>query len=79
MSAATLPLLFLAQQVLLPDALDSGWFEDIMNPRRQEGHGLELVLELSAVYRRSNVFFVLVELTYNHLLNPPNNTNQVTC
>jgi hypothetical protein len=34
-----------------------------VDPRRQEGHGLELVLELGAVSRRSNLHFVLVVLT----------------
>jgi hypothetical protein len=38
MPATTLSLLFLAQQILLPDALDGWWCEDIMDPRRQEGH-----------------------------------------
>jgi hypothetical protein len=75
----TLSLLFLAQQVLLPDALDSGWCEDIMDSRRQEGHGLELVLKLGAVSGRSKVFFILVVLTYDHLLDPADDTKQVTC
>ena len=77
MSATTLSLLFLAQQVLLPDALDSGWCEDIVDSRRQEGHGLELVLKLGAVSRRSDLLFVLVVLTLDHLLDPPDNTKQV--
>jgi hypothetical protein len=79
MPAATPLLLFLAQQVLLPDALYSQWCEDIMDPKRQEGHGLELVPKLGAVSRRSNLLFVPVVLTLDHLLDPPNDTKQVAC
>jgi hypothetical protein len=74
MLATTLSLLFLAQQILLPDALDSWRCEDIVDTRRKEGHGLQLVLKLSSVFRRSNLLFVLVVLTLNYLLNPSNNT-----
>jgi hypothetical protein len=38
MPATTLSLLFLAQQILLPDAFNGWWSEDIMDPRRQEWH-----------------------------------------
>jgi hypothetical protein len=38
MPATTLSLLFLAQQILLPDALNGWWSENIMDPRRQEWH-----------------------------------------
>ena len=79
MPAATLLLLFLTQQVLLPDALDGRWSEDIMDPRRQEGHRLELVLELGAMSRRSDLLLVLVVLALDHLLDPPDNTEQVAC
>jgi hypothetical protein len=73
MPATTLSLLFLAQQILLPDALDGWRCEDIVDATRKEGHGLQLVLKLSSVFRRSNHLFVLVVLTLDHLLNPPNN------
>ena len=79
MPAATLLLLFLAQQVLLPNALYSQWCKDVIDPKRQEGHRLKLVPKLSAVSRRSNLLFIPVVLTLNHLLNPPNNTKQVAC
>jgi len=77
MPAAMLLLLFLAQQILLPSALDGWRCEDIVNARRKEGHGLKLVLKLSGVFRRSNLLFILIVLTLHHLLNPPNNTKQV--
>jgi hypothetical protein len=40
MSGTTLSLLFLAQQILLSDALNGWWSEDIMDPRWKEGHCL---------------------------------------
>jgi hypothetical protein len=40
MSGAVLSLLFLPQQILLPDALDCGWRQDVVNAMRQERHYL---------------------------------------
>ena len=77
MPATTLLLLFLAQQILLPDVLDGWRREDIVDTRRKEGHRLQLVLKLSSVFRRSNLLSVLVVLALDHLLNPPNNTEQI--
>jgi hypothetical protein len=77
MPAAMLLLLFLAQQILLPNALDGWRCEDIVNARRKEGHGLKLVLKLSGVFGRSNLLFILIVLTLYYLLNPLNNTKQV--
>jgi hypothetical protein len=79
MPTTTLSLLFLAQQVLLPDTLNGWRCEDIMDSRRQEGHGLELVLKLSSVLRRRNLLCVLAVLTLDHLFDPCNNTKQVAC
>jgi hypothetical protein len=31
-------------------------------------------LKLSSVFRRSNLLFILIVLTLDYLLNPPNNT-----
>ena len=73
MPATTLSLLFLAQQILLPDALDGWWSKDIVDATRKEGHRLQLVLKLSSMFRRSNLLFVLVVLSLKYLLNPPNN------
>ena len=50
-----------------------------MDPRRQEGHRLELVLELGAMSRRSDLLLVLVVLALDHLLDPPDDTKQVAC
>jgi hypothetical protein len=74
MPAAMLLLLFLAQQILLPNALDGWRCEDIVNARREEGHRLKLVLKLSSVFRRSNLLCILIILTLYYLLTPPNNT-----
>ena len=79
MPTTTLSLLFLAQQVLLPNTLNGWQCEDIMDSRRQEGHRLELVLELGAMSRRSDLLLVLVVLALDHLLDPPDNTEQVAC
>ena len=38
MLAATLSLLFLAQQILLPDALNCWWSKDIVSAKRKEWH-----------------------------------------
>ena len=75
----TLSLLFLAQQVLLPNTLNSWRYKDIIDSRRQEGHRLELVLKLSSVLRRRNLLSVLAVLTLNHLFDLCNNTKQVAC
>jgi hypothetical protein len=48
-----------------------------MDSRRQEWHGLELVLKLGAMSRRSDLLSILIILAPNHLLNPPNDTKQV--
>ena len=74
-----LPLLLLAEKVLLPDALYRWRRQDIVDARRQEGHRLELVLKLSSVLRRRNLLCVLAVLTLDHLFNPCNNTKQVAC
>jgi hypothetical protein len=75
----TLSLLFLAQQVLLPDTLDGWWCEDIMDPRRQEGHRVKLVLKLSSVLRRCNLLCVLAVLTLDYLFDACDDTEQVAC
>ncbi|PVH99620.1 hypothetical protein DM02DRAFT_429631 [Periconia macrospinosa] len=79
MPAATLSLVFLPQQILLPDVLDGRGSEDTMNSRRQVGHCLQFVLEFGSVLRRSKLFCVLTVLTLDHMLDPLDNTNQVTC
>ena len=77
MYAATLSLVLLEQQILLPDVFNCRWREDIMTTGRQEWHRLQFVLEFDAVFGRSNLLLVLVVLTVDHLLNPANNAQQV--
>jgi hypothetical protein len=50
-----------------------------MNPRRQEGHRLKLMLKLSSMLRRCNLLYVLAVLTLDYLFDACDNTEQVAC
>jgi hypothetical protein len=69
MPAAMLSLLFLAQQILLPDTLDRRWRQDVMNAGRQEWHRLNSVPELDAMFGRGYFFPIFVVLALDHLPN----------
>jgi hypothetical protein len=50
-----------------------------MDPRRQEGHRLKLVLKLSSMLRRCNLLCVLAVLTLDHLFDARDDMEQVAC
>jgi hypothetical protein len=69
--------IFLREDILLPDMLNSWWCDYLMNSWWQIWHSLRLVCKFNGTFCISNTFSILAILIIDHVLNSFNNGKEI--